>query len=187
MQVLTYDYFVWTLAYFLGLQFTHADQGIMQQFTLDWNVMKHWPLILWVIFFGLILILGTLLKVVLTFYVGIGILKYYVIVLVAFFTWFLLKARHYKDVHIHHYCIGMFMVSTLCHQDAFITFAVGIFNGIMIEGSSRWGLDPVFSNDPSESAAAALKSLKQSQIRKENYLLKTLAKKFESRESRRMK
>lgn len=29
-EVFNFNYFVWTTAYYLGLQFTHADVGIMQ-------------------------------------------------------------------------------------------------------------------------------------------------------------
>jgi len=42
-QVFDYNYFVWTAGFFLGLQFTHMDQGIMKHFVLDWSVMKTWP------------------------------------------------------------------------------------------------------------------------------------------------
>jgi hypothetical protein len=56
--VFDFNQFVWAFAYiFLGLQFTHLDEGILQQFVLDWNVMKHWPATLWAVFIALILFL----------------------------------------------------------------------------------------------------------------------------------
>ncbi|CDW82951.1 UNKNOWN [Stylonychia lemnae] len=57
-EVFNYNYFVWTTGFVLGLQFTHMDVGFLQQFTLDWNVMKNWPWYLWALFIGLISLIG---------------------------------------------------------------------------------------------------------------------------------
>lgn len=35
LDVFYYNYFIWTTSYFLGLNFTHLDHGIMQKFTLN--------------------------------------------------------------------------------------------------------------------------------------------------------
>ena len=145
-----YNYFVWTLAYFIGLQFTHADQGIMQEFVLDWNVMKNWPPVLWAVFFALVAFLLVLVVTVFKLYIALGILKWYLLAMGVFASWFYIKAKAAKDVHIHHYCIGAAVVSVCCYQDAFITFVSGIFTGIMIEGGSRWAYDPVFTYDEEE-------------------------------------
>ena len=67
-EVFKYNYMVWTLGYFIGLQFTHMDQGIMQQFVLDWNVMKNWPPVLWAVFFAMIAFLGAFADILGTFY-----------------------------------------------------------------------------------------------------------------------
>eukprot|EP00356_Strombidium_inclinatum_P007227 CAMPEP_0170487244 /NCGR_PEP_ID=MMETSP0208-20121228/6104_1 /TAXON_ID=197538 /ORGANISM="Strombidium inclinatum, Strain S3" /LENGTH=143 /DNA_ID=CAMNT_0010761467 /DNA_START=97 /DNA_END=525 /DNA_ORIENTATION=- len=78
-DVFSYNYFVWTLAFFIGIQFTHMDQGIMQEFVLDWNVMKHWPPILWVVFFALLTFLGAYFKALISLYDAISYTRYYVI------------------------------------------------------------------------------------------------------------
>ena len=54
------------------------------------------------------------------------------------------------DVHIHHYVVGMIVVSFACYQNILITVCHGIFNGIMVEGVSRWGYDPTFINHKKE-------------------------------------
>jgi len=38
----------------------------------------------------------------------------------------------------------MIVLSFTGYQSAFVTAVCGIFNGIMIEGASFWGYDPVF-------------------------------------------
>jgi hypothetical protein len=85
----------------------------MQQFVIDWNVMKHWPPILWAIFFALVAFLVTLLTVVVKLYIVLDIWQYYLLAFALFGCWFYYKARGAKDVHIHHYCIG-FAVTAIC-------------------------------------------------------------------------
>jgi hypothetical protein len=77
-EVFSYNYFIWVAAFFIGLQFTHLDTGIFQQFTLDWNVMKDWPLILWVLFGGLVLLIGSLVLYIYYLYDSIGYLDSYI-------------------------------------------------------------------------------------------------------------
>jgi hypothetical protein len=151
-QVFTYNYLIWTLAFFLCLQFTHADEGIMKQFVLDPAVMKNWPPVLWAVFAGLVSFLGALVVIIVKLYLALSIVKWYICFIGAVGVWFYLKARKATDIHIHHYCIGAAVVSICCYQDIFITLVSGIFNGIMIEGASRWGYDPVFTY-PSERLA----------------------------------
>jgi hypothetical protein len=38
----------------------------------------------------------------------------------------------------------MIILSFLSYQDVFITFVSGYFNGVMIEGASNYGYDPIF-------------------------------------------
>jgi hypothetical protein len=154
----------------------------MKKFTLDWNVMKTWPPVLWGIFFGLIGLIAFILYVVVKMYVEVGILRYYIALLATFFTWFIHKAKQYKDTHIHHYCLGSFVVAICCHQDWFITAVSGVFCGVLIEGSSKWGLDPVFSDKISSRTENAMKLLNQSKIRQENYQLKQLSKNYVQRD-----
>jgi len=113
--VFSYNYFVWTLAFFLGLQFTHMDQGIMQEFTLDWNVMKHWPPILWVVFFALLTFLGAYFKALISLYDAISYTRYYVIWGVLLFGYIFYRSRRASDTHIHHYFLMMIVLSFTCY------------------------------------------------------------------------
>lgn len=107
--------------------------------------MKTWPPVLWGVFFALIAILTTLVIVIVKEYAQLHIIKWYGLWASCIGVWFYLKQRKATDVHIHHYCIGMLVLAFMCYQDVFITIVCGIFNGIMMEGGSRWGWDPIFT------------------------------------------
>jgi hypothetical protein len=77
-EVFNYNFFIWTLAYFVGLQFTHLDNGILSQLTLDWNVMKNWPWYMWVIFTGLVALLATVVSYIFYLYALIGYMQAYI-------------------------------------------------------------------------------------------------------------
>ena len=66
---------LWLLAFYLGLQWTHAGQGILSHFTLDWNTMKNWPPILWGVFFALIAGILLLVYILVNAYSVNGVLK----------------------------------------------------------------------------------------------------------------
>ena len=135
---------MWLAAFYLGLQWTHAGQGILAHFTLDWDTMKNWPPILWAVFCALIAGICLLVSVLYSAYSVTGALKEYAILEGLIFSWFFYKARGAKDIHVHHYPLMMVLQSLCCYQSPFITVVAGAFNGIMIEGASRWGYDPIF-------------------------------------------
>lgn len=143
-QVFYYNYFVWTMAFFLGLQFTHADQGIMRQFTLDWHQMQKWDFALWVIFIVMIVMLLYIAIVVVSTYIRIGVLKYYIVWTIILLLLFGLRSIGAADVHFHHYVMAAFVVSFVCYQSVLLTAFHGIACGIMIEGGTRWGYDKIW-------------------------------------------
>jgi hypothetical protein len=61
-----------------------------------------------------------------------------------FLAYFLFRGYTAKTQHIHHYVLSMIMVSFICYQSKFLAIVQGIFNGIMTEGSTRWGVDPIW-------------------------------------------
>ena len=124
------------------------DQGIMQQFTLDWNVMKNWPPVLWAVFFALIAFLGAFGDILFKLYHQIDILKYYLAWAVVLGSFFYIMGRNATDTHIHHYVVAMIVLSFTCYQSPFITIVHGVFNGIMIEGGSKWAYDPIWTYGP---------------------------------------
>jgi hypothetical protein len=45
---------IWCVAFLVGLQFTHLDSGVMQQFVLTISAMQNWPTALWAFLFIII-------------------------------------------------------------------------------------------------------------------------------------
>lgn len=124
----------------------------MKRFVLDWNIMKTWPPVLWGVFFALIVILVSLVVVLFKEYYQLSIVKWYGLWAACIGVWFYVKSRKAVDIHIHHYCIGMLVLAFTCYQDVFLTVVCGVFNGIMMEGGSRWGYDPVFTYPSTEDS-----------------------------------
>ena len=111
-DIFAFNQFAWALGYvFFGIQFTHSDQGILQQFVLDWNVMKHWPAVLWVVFCGLVVLIATLGVVVIKVYTASDCLWIYglwAVLLLGFITF---KKYTAKDMHVHHYALTSYILS----------------------------------------------------------------------------
>jgi len=55
---------------------------------------------------------------------------------------FILRKSH--SLHFHHYLIGMCIILCLGYQGPVVAMFHGYANGIMIEGGSRWGYDPIW-------------------------------------------
>lgn len=51
-------------------------------------------------------------------------------------------------LHFHHYTWAMCMILFLGIQRPFMSFLCGWINGVMIEGGSRWGYDPIWIRKP---------------------------------------
>jgi len=71
-------------------------------------------------------------------------LKEYGIMAFLIVVFFVYNSRKADDVHIHHYTIAMIVLAFTGYQNAFATVVSGFFNGMMIEGGSFYGWDPVF-------------------------------------------
>ncbi len=65
------------------------------------------------------------------------------IIVLGFIAITLLYGQSYQ-IHIHHYTVGMLFVVLLGYQSLVVTILHGFVNGVMIEGASRWGYDPVW-------------------------------------------
>lgn len=157
------------------------DVGILQQFTLDWNVMKNWPWFLWALFLGLITLLLSITSYLFYLYSTIGFALIYVGVLVIILGGVWLQGKYLGPayhLHIHHYFLGMTVTILVCYQNTLLTLVHSIFNGIMIEGGCRWGFSPLWQNDSAcnseqqQRREAILTHLKKDQLRKSNYQAK---------------
>jgi len=109
--------------------------------------MKNWPWYLWAVFACLVLFLFGSLSYLFYLYWTVGFFTIYVgLVALAIFS-FIGITKYFagtKELHIHHYVLGMFVLTFTCYQNFFVTVLNGVFAGIMIEGGSRWGYDPIW-------------------------------------------
>lgn len=55
--------------------------------------------------------------------------------------------RGISKAHIHHYVLALIIISLLGYQCYTMTLIQAVFCGVFIEGSSRWGLDPIWGGD----------------------------------------
>ena len=114
--------------------------------------MKKWPLVYWIVAAAILVLFGSILSIIFVHYKAAKVTTHYAIWTVILVLFFYIKSRGCAYVHIHHYTIMMILLSYTCYQDVFTTFISGFFNGIMIEGASFWGYDPIFIKaDPKEN------------------------------------
>jgi hypothetical protein len=73
-QIFQYNYFVWTTAFFIGLQWTHMNQGILAHFVLSWDTMKNWPAVLWGVFAALVIFVISLIAIMFVHYKASNVL-----------------------------------------------------------------------------------------------------------------
>jgi len=172
-QIFQYNYYIWTFAFFLGLQWTHMGQGILGRFVLSWDIMKTWPAILWAVFVALIVGALALVAVMFVHYRAAHVLPQYAIWLIALPSWFYYKSRGCKNVHLHHYSLMMIILSFLSYQDAFTTLLSGYFNGVMIEGAANYGYDVIFEKGEKvdENLEEIKVELRNSQVKIDNQRL----------------
>lgn len=149
-ELFHYNYFIWMVGFILGLNFTHLDEGPMQHFTLDIEVIKTWGVGMW-IFFGVIaLLLAVFLIDLLGHYFAIGYFKYYLLLGVLMFGVVYLfnkcKTAQGKMIHLHHYVIALLLLPFICYQCALASFVQAFVCGMHIEGGVRWGFDSIWED-----------------------------------------
>ena len=106
--------------------------------------MKHWPAILWVVFCGLVVLIATLAVVIFKVYTASNCLWIYAIWAVLLLGFITFKKYTSKDMHVHHYVLTGFIITFIGYQSDFLAIVHGVVNGIMTEGVSRWGVDPIW-------------------------------------------
>jgi len=157
VEIFNYNFFVWCSSFFfIGLQFTHFDVGPMTRFTLDPAAMALWGPGMWTMFFVLFGMIGVILVDVCYHYYAIGYLMYYGAWAVALFgaiIWQTKRVAPERSIHVHHYTLGLIIMSFLCYQGTFFTLVHGFFNGMFIEGGSRWGFDRIWPYNPTEEVS----------------------------------
>lgn len=119
---------------------------------------------------GIVLaVLGYLLAVyILDKYIGWYVLWFVIIIL--FFVVVTLALRKTHHIHVHHYTIGMVLIVLVGYQSVPAALIMGFCNGMMIEGGSRWGYDPIWvqNEKPKEVKTANDLAVKERDEESEN-------------------
>jgi hypothetical protein len=144
------NYFFFILPFILGLNFTYLDYiKELQLFTLSCDDMKKWGCHLWTLFFLLIAFLSTLLIILTKTLLENSIKRFlFYLLMIIFFVGICIyiTKKTGKKFHLHHYALGLIVCCFLgIHNDLF-TIVMGIFSGVMVEGSCRWGVSPLWDD-----------------------------------------
>lgn len=145
-EMFIYNYY-YLIIFFIGLNFTHLDNPPFNEFTLEWDIMKNWPWYLWALFVLLCSFLILNVVYLLRLYYASGVLPQYILFIIGIGLFFVIGNRIYdktRKLHIHHYVLGAIVTMLAGYQNYYVTTLAGIFAGIMIEGSCRWGFDPIW-------------------------------------------
>lgn len=153
IDAFSWNMLIYGVGFYLGINFTHLDVGVMKQFKIDWNDIKNFPPFLWGVLIALLVLIFSVAKVVTLYYIKLHIAKYYIAAIAVAGFIFFIKARKATDVHIHHYCSCFALTTLLCNHDIMFIALSGVTNGIFVEGGSKWGFDPIFSYGPTPSEA----------------------------------
>ena len=109
--------------------------------------MSDWPFILWVIFVAACCLIGYMIAELFIAYYKAGIVARYTVflclIITSFCAYTFILGPSY-EVHVHHYCWSGLFLCMMGHPSTIVTVLHGVFNGIMIEGASRWGFDPIW-------------------------------------------
>lgn len=85
----------------------------MKEFVLDPEVMKNWPIVLWIIFFVLVALLIALEFILWRDYINYE-LEWILLAWIGLVALlFGIKCIGSTSIHVHHYCIGFFVATTI--------------------------------------------------------------------------
>ena len=81
--------------------------------------MKDWPMILWIIFFGLVILIASIVLYILFLYSSIGYLDAYITGISTFVGVFIFLYKWYSmlgyNLHVHHWFIGAALQAVMCY------------------------------------------------------------------------
>ena len=148
------NYFFFTLPFILALNFTYLDYiPELQKFNLSWHYMKDWGCNLWSLF--VVLCSFILFTIGFLFYslIHTSLFRFgvYILFLAALILYIIVRTKkekkNHKHFHLHHYALMLILSMLLgIHHDYFMIL-LGVFSGIMIEGSCRWGVGSCWNDD----------------------------------------
>lgn len=109
--------------------------------------MRKWPKILWIIFVSLIVLALAIVGYMIYAYVMADRIWWYVgwtaLVIGGFIGITVVCNKCYR-IHMHHYTVGMIVIVLLGYQSIPCAIVHAFCNGMMVEGGSRWGYDPIW-------------------------------------------
>lgn len=88
-QVQRHNMGIWLPGVLLGLQFTHLDQGVFTEFTLDYHEMKTWKFTFWAALIFLFVAYLFLLIILIRQYFKAGVFKLYFVIAMGFLFGFI--------------------------------------------------------------------------------------------------
>jgi len=147
-----YNFFAYITPFFIGLHFSYLDFfPFLQKIVFDARGIAsfrpgHWILIC----SGAALLLTIIIQQLDLMYVH-GKLKWFAltlaIVAVFFAAWcvYNIKKLH-KKVHIHHYQIGLILISFTINQNVVSAVLQGVATGVYVEGIARWSMGSAFDD-----------------------------------------
>ena len=134
----------WFLGYFIGLNYTHFNQGFLKDLSYSPEKMRAWGPKLWCV--GIAVLADYLWNVYFAAYCFISIGQGWfqlkvcaVILLTPVLISFVLRKTH--DFHFHHYTGAMMALPLLWFPHGYLVFNMGFAAGCLVEGTTRWGYD----------------------------------------------
>ena len=127
--------------------FTHADKGELQTVTFTAESIKNWSWRIWALMALVVVSISGALYECITTYIEYGLVWGYLAAIGAIvFIYVVVTAVYSKThyLHVHHYNIGYFIVFLVVAQTPLVSIANAIGMGMAVEGSCRWGMDPIW-------------------------------------------
>lgn len=148
----------WFLGMFMGLNYTHYNQGFLKDLSFTPEKMRTWGPGLWI--FGISMIVYYWANILFSAYcfisIGRGFFQLKVILAVvgpSILITIALRKTH--QVHFHHYTGGLWGIPFHWFPHPIVIFQGGFCTGLLIEGVARWGFDSWWI--PIENSQAAVK------------------------------
>ena len=68
MELFCWNMLIYGVAFYLGCNFTHLDQGVLQSFKIDTKSIKNFSPFLWAVLIGCVVLILSIVKIVATYY-----------------------------------------------------------------------------------------------------------------------
>lgn len=139
---------VWIIGFQIGLNFTQFDLlPIMHSFKLTAEAVSTWPWYFFVILTSVLCygVYVASLSIELIMFSGDHVVTIYQIwIITALCVGAFLTYLFPSGTHFHHWSLAFMLSTLLGHFSGVIVYHHGVLIGIIVEGATRYGLDPVW-------------------------------------------